>query len=385
VELDLFAVTAPGLEPLVVAELQELGIRADAESGGASWKGDLEGLYAANLHLRVASRVLLRIADFRARTFFELERHAARIPWERYVPPGRPVRLRVSSRKSRLYHERAIEERFLRWIGERLGSVSAEGPGEGEPDENEEEGESEQLFVVRFVRDHCVVSADASGALLHRRGYRQAVAKAPLRETIAAAMLLASGWNRTSPLLDPFCGSGTIPIEAALLARGIAPGLANPDLVPRAYAFQRWAGFDERLWTDVVGRAVSAVRPAADVAIHGSDRDAGAIEAAMANAERAGVANDLSLHVRPLSSIEPPPRNGWLITNPPYGVRVGERDPLRDLYTALGRLARDRFAGWNVAFLSAEPALERQTGLDLREVLRTRNGGIDVRLLAGMA
>src|SRR5690606_37236797 len=175
------------------------------------------------------SRVLVRVATFRARTFAELERRAGRVAWDRWVGAGRAVRLRVTSRKSRLYHTGAIAERIIGQIERVAGPLAHVSTGSASDDEADgAEGRDEQLFIVRFLRDECTISVDTSGELLHRRGYRQALAKAPLRETIAAAMLLASGWDGRSPLVDPFCGSGTIPIEAALLACRIPPGLANP-------------------------------------------------------------------------------------------------------------------------------------------------------------
>jgi putative N6-adenine-specific DNA methylase len=385
--LDLFAVAAPGLEPLLAAELAELGIDAAPEPGGAAWRSTLEDLYAANLRLRTASRVLVRVGEFRARTFFELERHAGKLPWERFVAPGAAVEMRVSCRKSKLYHEGAVAERLLRAVAERVGPLTEARAAKGEEAEEDEAGEAAaQLFVVRFLHDRCTVSADASGERLHRRGYRQALARAPLRETLAAALLQASGWRTESPLLDPMCGSGTIAIEAALRARRIAPGLANEALAPRRYAFERWPGFDAALWRGVVERARAEVLPAAPAAIHGSDRDAGAVEAALANAARAGVAGDISFAQRPLSAAEVPDAAqgpGWLVTNPPYGVRVGEERPLRNLYAALGRLVRERLDGWTLALLSADRRLEAQVGIPLEEVLRTKNGGLSVRVVVG--
>lgn len=379
--LSLFAITAPGLEPLAAAELRALGIGGAAEPGGVAWTGTLEQLYAANLRLRTASRVTVLAAEFRARTFFELERHARKVPWERWVAKGAAVRLRVTSKKSKLYHEGAIAQRVLEAIEHRVGPLASTGVG-GDDEGGEDAGDA-QLFIVRFSRDACTIRADASGALLHLRGYRQALARAPLRETLAAAMLLGSGWDGTTPLADPMCGSGTIPIEGALLARRIAPGLAGPDREPRDYAFTSWPDFDVELWARVVDRAAAQILSAAPVPILGSDRDEGAIAAATANAERAGVAADVDFSVRAVSAIEPPPGPGWMVINPPYGVRVGERDPLRNLYAALGRTLRDRCPGWTLALLSPDPGLERQVGLPLEEVLRTSNGGIPVRLAVG--
>jgi putative N6-adenine-specific DNA methylase len=386
--LALFAVTAPGLEALAAAELRGMGIAGAVEPGGVAWEGTAAHLYEANLRLRTASRVLVRVDEFRAKTFFELERKAARVPWERFVERGGTVRLRVTCRKSRLYHEGAVAERLLTAIEKRAGPLAGTAGERGaDLDDDDAEafdasGDAAQTFVVRFVRDSCTISADASGALLHRRGYRQAVARAPLRETLAAAMLSAAGWTGRTPLLDPMCGAGTLPIEAALLARRIAPGLANAERTPRGFAFLRWPELDADAWAGVVDRARADVLPRAEVPILGSDRDDGAVEAARANAARAGVADDVEFSARALSAVEPPPGAGLIVSNPPYGLRVGEREGLRDLYAALGRLARTRLVGWTVALLSADPRLEGHTGLKFRELLRTNNGGIPVRVVA---
>jgi putative N6-adenine-specific DNA methylase len=371
---------------LVTAELAGLGITATTERGGAAWDGNLADLYTANLRLRTASRVLARVGQFRARTFPELERYAARLPWTEFIAPGRTVQLRVSCHKSRLYHEKAVAERVRGAIEKAVGPLDTAPGGRvaapGTRDE-EDDGEDAQLIVVRFHYDRCTISVDSSGALLHRRGYRQELARAPLRETIAAALLLCSRWPGDAPLVDPFCGSGTIPIEAALIARKIAPGLAHPPEEPRRYAFQEWPGYNAALWTELVAHARAEVRPAAGAPILASDRDAGAIAAATANAARAGVLADLDLAVRPLSALESPAGPGWIVTNPPYGVRVGERAPLRDLYAAIGKVARQHLQGWHLTFLSADRHLERQVGIPLESVLETRNGGIAVRVMQG--
>ncbi len=376
-EMSLFAVTAPGLEALAAAELGRLGVGGEVEAGGVGWRGGVESLCRANLELRTASRVLVRVAEFRARTFFELERHARKVPWERYIAPGRAVKVRASSHKSRLNHQRAVAERVVGAISHRAGAPGGAAGGGGE----EEEGAGEQLVVIRFLHDRATVSMDSSGALLHLRGYRQAVAKAPLRETLAAALLEASGWTATAPLIDPMCGSGTIPIEAALIARRIPPGLATRDRQPRRFAFQEWPELPSGVLSPVVERARESILPAAPAPILGSDRDAGAIEAARSNAERAGVEGEVELTVAAVSALRPPSGPGWLVTNPPYGVRVGESAPLRDLYAALGTLARRELSGWTLAMLSADRRLEAQVGVEWDEVLRTRNGGIPVRVV----
>jgi len=376
--LPAFVVSAPGLERLAAEELAELGIGGRVEPGGVSWDSTPGQLYAANLNLRTATRVLVRVAEFRARSFIELERHARRIAWDRFVGPERPVELRVTCRKSRLYHEGAVAQRVLEAIERRVGQVAAAAPGESE----DAEGTGGQMFIVRFVRDVCTISVDSSGASLHMRGYRQALARAPLRETFAAAMLRGSGWHGQAPLVDPMCGSGTIAIEAALIARGVAPGLAFGG-EPRPFAFRQWAEFDAAEFDRVVAEARQRITGPAGVPIHASDRDAGAIEAARSNAERAGVLDDLELAVAPVSAVEPPAGTGWVVVNPPYGVRVGESGALRNLYAGLGNTLRQRMPGWTLAMLSADPALEAQVGLAFEERFRSNNGGIPVRLIVG--
>lgn len=385
-EYDLFAVTAHGLAGLCATELGQIGVTGRVETGGVSWRGPAASMYQANLHIRTASRVIARVGEFRARGFAELERRAAKLPWQDFLPPGATVVLRVTCRKSKLYHEGAVAERIERVLSDRAG-VTILGTNADDDDTDVDEAVSSsgaQLIIVRFMRDVCTISMDSSGALLHQRGYRQALAKAPLRETIAAALLLASGWRGDSPLIDPLCGSGTIPIEAALLARRIAPGIANAELSPRAFAFESWPGFDRALFDDIVRSARERVRPLR-VVIVAADRDAGAISAARSNAERAGVAGDIEFMRAPLEELTAVAGTGHVVTNPPYGVRVGDRRQLRSLYATLGRVAGTRLPGWTVTLLAADDGLAAATGLPLAEVLATRNGGIPVRLLTTAA
>ncbi|MFL5391979.1 MAG: class I SAM-dependent RNA methyltransferase [Myxococcales bacterium] len=375
--LEAYAATAPGLEPLAARELAALGLAPNAETGGAAFRGPVESIWRANLWLRTASRVVVRVASFRAQAFHELERLARAVPWELYVASGSAVRFRVTSKKSRLYHTGGIAQRFGEAIEHRLGGGIVIGDSRSdEGDEEEVGGSAAQLFVIRVFHDVFTVSADSSGALLHQRGYRKAIGKAPLRETLAAAMLLASDWSGSTPLIDPLCGSGTIPIEAALIARRIAPGAS------RSFAFQAWPSFDGARWEAVRADAAEGVLPTAGVRISGSDRDTGAIQAAVSNAERAGVTADLELTVRAISAIEDcNGGDGLMATNPPYGVRVGEAAGLRDLYARLGQILRAKCPGWRLAMLSANSRLEGELRLPLEERMRTRNGGIPVRLM----
>jgi putative N6-adenine-specific DNA methylase len=376
-QLDVFAVTAPGLEPLCAGELAGLGISPTVQDGGVAWSGDSASMARANLWSRTASRIIVRIAEFRARTFFELERHAKRLPWDRFVAPSSAVTFRVTCRKSKLYHSGAVAERLAESLG-RLVAGARVTPAGSDDDESAAPSAS-QLFIVRVLHDTVTVSADSSGALLHLRGYRQQLAKAPLRETLAAALLLAAEWSGDESLFDPMCGSGTIPIEAARLARRIAPGR------DRDFAFLRWPDADRRMWSSLIEDARSRELPASPVSIGGADRDAGAIRAAQANAERAGVARDIDFAVQAISSMENDDGPGLVASNPPYGVRIGESDGLRNLYAQLGNVFRRSRPGWRIALLSADRALERQLRLPLDERLRTRNGGIPVRVVTAPA
>ena len=369
-----FAITAPGLEELTAAELVALGITPlGSEPGGVSFGGTIGTLYRANLHLRTATRVIARVGEFEARHFADLEKKSKQQPWTDFMMPKRAVKLRVTCKKSKLYHSDAVAERISGAITHALGSA----PIPATPDDDDDDDDA-QLVIARILHDRCTISVDSSGPLLHRRGYRLQTAKAPLRETLAAAMLLGSGWKGDAPLLDPMCGAGTIAIEGAMMARRIAPGSR------REFAFVRWPRFDGALWQRMLEAARERELPRAPAPIVASDRDAGAITAATANAERAGVAADIAFSRHALSAATPPAGPGWIVTNPPYGVRVGDKKALRDLYAQLGNVARRSCAGWTVAMLSASAELERQTGLPLAVALKTRNGGVPVRLVTAV-
>jgi len=365
-----FAVTAPGLETFTAQELGGLQLESVVVPGGVLFKGDLTGLYRANLHLRTASRILARLGNFfHATTFPELQQRLARLPWERFLTPGKPVSIRVTCHKSKLYHSGAVARTVSAALEQRLGAASPLLKADEDSDP------PPQLVVVRLAEDKCTVSVDSSGALLHKRGYRQAVAKAPLRETLAAALLMASGWDLASPLLDPFCGSGTIPIEAALLALGIPPG------IKRRFAFMDWPAYDETLWQSLLAEAPS--RPPEHPILQASDRDAGAIRMAQANAERAGVADVIEFKCQAFSSILPPPQPGWVVTNPPYGLRISEGRDLRNLYAQFGNVLREKCPGWNLSVLCSDPSLLRQVHTRLDTSLALVNGGVRVRLGRG--
>lgn len=371
----LFASCLPGLEGLLAAELAERGLLKPrlrlgppAERGGVAFEGGAAELYRALSRLALAERVLVRHGPFDAPDFAALEKAASLVPWERYLAPGAPLSVRAESRSSRLYHEKGVAERVAKGVALRLKEPPALVPYD--------EAAPGALVYASLEKDRVTLDVDAAGAPLHRRGWRQATAKAPLRETMAAALLRASGWDARAPLLDPFCGSGTIAIEAALKAQGTPPGSF------RRFGAESWPSFEPGVWERERRTARAAGEPPRILA---SDRDAGAVAAAKANAERAGVAALIEFSVRPVSAVEPPPGPGFVVTNPPYGVRVSEGKDLRDLYAAFGRTLRAKAGGWSVTLLTAGAPLARATGLGLEPGVSTLNGGLPVRVWRGRA
>lgn len=373
----LFAVCTPGLEPYLQQELSSLGItshppiRLDThgesqdESGGVEFDASLSDIYRVNLHLRIANRVISRLGEFTANGFDELKKKASRLPWKQYLHPGQQVAMRVTCHKSRLYHSDAVAREVLTAINSTLvrpcQAVKFDEDARPLP----------ALVIIRIVHDVCTISLDTSGASLHRRGYRLETAKAPLRETLAAGLLFASGWNTSSPLIDPFCGSGTIPIEAAMMARKIAPGKN------RRFAFMGWPNYDSGVWQTIYNDSIS--KELADCPpILASDRDEGAIGISEKNADRAGVHTNLDLRCQAFSAIQPTQDKGWIVSNPPYGVRVSQGKDLRNLYSHLGDVLREKCPGWHVSLLCSDQILVGHTKFALLPPLRLVNGGIPV-------
>ena len=360
----LFAVCAPGLEPVLLEEIRALGLPGRALAGGVEVEGGLPEAMRLNLWLRTASRVLIRAGEpFRATAFAELLRKASAIPWERFVRKGGRAAFRVTCHKSRLYHSDAVAERLHAALEARAGFAVPR------VEAAEEAPADAQLFVARFERDVCTVSLDSSGVLLHQRGWRGPQGKAPLRETLAAALLLGAGFLGDEPFCDPLCGSGTIAIEAALIAMRRAPGIA------RAFAFQRWREHSARQWEHLVIEARKRERALA-VRIEASDQDAGAVAATRENATRAGVT--LETAQRRLSDLPADSGPGLLACNPPYGVRLG--GDARALLRELGEAGRRRPL-WRLALIVAKELSPSAARLGLDALLHTRSGGIPVEIL----
>jgi putative N6-adenine-specific DNA methylase len=359
-DLEIFLSTAPGLEAVLAEEAKEKRLRdAKPVPGGVTCKGGWPAVWRANLELRGASRVLVRIGKFRAAHLSELDKRARTIAWNEVLRPGVPFRVEATCRRSRIYHSGAAAERIERAIGERLGAPHA-------PD-------AEVSIMVRIECDLCTLSVDTSGELLHKRGFKEAVGKAPMRESMAALFLRQCGYDGGEPVLDPMCGSGTFVIEAAEIAAGLRPGRA------RRFAFEKLASFDEAAWLEMQG---AGGRARTGFRFYGSDRDAGAIRLSRANALRAGVAgltHFSELSIRDLVAPEGPP--GLVIVNPPYGGRIGDKTRLKTLYRTLGATLLARFSGWRVGIVTSEAALAHATGLPLKPAgPPVAHGGLRVTL-----
>lgn len=374
---EIFVVSQPGLENVTALELLDMGMAGRLEQGGISFRGGLPEIYRVNLWSRSAVRVLVRIGRFRLTRLSEVIERFQRYPWEIYgaADPGRGVRVRVTTRKSRLYHTGAVAERVLEGIRRRVGRRSM-------PEAIGRDGGQDMLVVVRIVRDWCVASVDSSGLPLYMRGYRKRGVRAPIRENLAASLILLSGWEPGRPLFDPFCGSGTIPVEAALMEAGIPPG------INRDFAFMRWKNFDPVLWKalEYGGRHGEAGEArGAETNIYAADRDERAVETARMNAEVAGVSGMIEFREMRFGPEVLPPcrRPGWIVTNPPYGKRVHGRGQ-RGVYSAIGRALVRNFSAWSITCLapSALKELPCRRSVCLGSFL---NGGVRVRVLESRA
>ncbi|TMV82518.1 class I SAM-dependent RNA methyltransferase, partial [Thioclava sp. BHET1] len=298
-DLEIFLVATPGLEAPLLAEARALGFAsAVAIPGGVTVTGGWPEVWRANLMLRGASRVLVRIGAFRVMHLAQLDKRARRFPWAETLRPDVPLKVEVSCKASRIYHAKAAQQRIETALTESLGvPLSAE---------------AELKLKVRIEDDLCTFSLDSSGEPLHRREHKEFVGKAPMRENLAALLLAQCGYTGTEPVVDPMCGSGTFVIEAAEIARGLAPGRS------RRFAFEDLASFDAKAWAKM--KAALPAPKGTDLRFYGSDRDTGAVRGASANAARAGVSEHTQFTHAAISDLqrpEGPP--GLVIINPPYG------------------------------------------------------------------
>lgn len=374
-EHSLFAVTAPGLEPLAAAQLTGLGFRqVQPLPGGVACSHRLDGLYGANLWLRSAGRVLLRLKDFRVHTWEDLPRQAAAIPWEVWLKPGAPLKVLVSLKASNLKHSGRVAEEILAAASARL-----EGLGLAPPTAAPPQASDPAMVMVRGHERRASISLDSSGAHLHRRGYRLDPGQAPLREDLAAALLLLCGYDGGQALLDPMCGSGTLAMEAGLLARRLPPGLG------REFAFQAWPCHRAATWEYLLKTAQKQALPAPPLPIHGRDIQAKALVSAAANARRAGLEGDLILERADFFEAPPPPGPpGLVVVNPPFGKRLGSVRQARAFAQDLGRKLKSDYSGWRVGVVLYRPEWEELLGLRPLARLVAPHGGLTVTMLCGL-
>lgn len=361
-DFEIFLATAPGLEAVLCAEVKANGFRAPkAVPGGVRIEGRWHDVWRANLVIRGASRILARLDSFRVTHLADLDKRARKLPWGDVLRLDVPFRVEASCKRSRIYHSGAAAERIETAIRETLGAPASP--------------EAEVCIAARLENDVCTISVDTSGELLHKRGFKEAVAKAPMRENLAALFLRQCGYVGSEPVADPMCGSGTFVIEAAEIAAGLKPGRA------RHFAFEQLANFDEAKWRSLRdAKSASAATPVAR--FFGSDRDANAIAMSRANAERAGVADITEFHqhtVSELAAPDGPP--GLVIVNPPYGARIGDKKQLHPLYRSLGQTLLNKFPGWRVGLVTSEASLAKATGLPfLPPDAPVSHGGLRVTL-----
>jgi 23S rRNA (guanine2445-N2)-methyltransferase / 23S rRNA (guanine2069-N7)-methyltransferase len=379
--MNLFATTARGMEDLLAAELHDCGAEGvETIRAGVAFHGPLAVAYRACLWSRVASRVLLPLASFRAATPQALYDRVRRIHWHEHLGPKQTLAVDCTSSESQIDHSHfgalKTKDAIVDQIRDKAGtrpSIDVRRP--------------DVRVNVYLYRDEATVSIDLSGDSLHRRGYREARGVAPLKENVAAAMLLLAGWPQLAragaPFVDPMCGSGTLPIEAALIAADIAPGALRSH-----YGFLGWRGHDAALWKRLQQEARDGVvRDKKQLPrILGYDDSARAIEAALANVERAGLRGTVHIEKRAWSRCEAPPgiegeTRGLLAANPPYGTRLGDAKELVALYAELGDVLRHRFLGWKAMILTGNARLAKSIGLrpSRRHILY--NGAIECRLL----
>ena len=342
VKFEIFLAAPPGLEETLAAEISRKGFRQPkVVPGGVVTTGGWPDVWRANLWLRGASKVLARIDQFRAVHFAQLDERARAADWNSLLRKDVAFRVEASCAASKLWHSGAVAQRVATAIQESVGAREAD--------------DAPVVIRARMEKDLCTLSVDTSGDLLHKRGFKQAVNPAPMRETMAALFLMQCGYDGTETLLDPMCGAGTFVIEGAEMAARLNPGRA------RDFAFENLKNFDAEAWARMRAVARAGME---GVACLGFDRDAGAIAMSIANAERAGVSAGTRFAQGTISDLQRPDgAPGLIIVNPPYGSRIGDRKSLGPLYRALGQVLMSRFAGWRVGLVAAEPALARETRL----------------------
>ena len=367
--LSCFAAVPRGAEDLAATELAALGINnAKPGRGGVAFHTDRSGLYRANLWLRTASRLLVQLAVFPCSSQSELYAGVFAIAWQGLITPEMTLAVDCSLRDSVLTHSGFVALKTKDAIVDRIREACGSRP-------NVDTTSPDVRINVHLHRNICTISLDSSGDSLDRRGYRLERNEAPMRETLAAAVVALTGWDGTIPLADPMCGSGTIPVEAALMAAHIPPGLQ------RQFGFQRWLDFDSELWESICADAESGIRRLPVGLITGYDLDNRALLLAGRNSAKAGLEGQIHFFHAALQEFRPEGDKGVVIINPPYGKRLGEEDDLRELYCQIGDIMKKYCRGWTGYVLTGNLELAKYIGLKASRRYVLFNGAIECRLL----
>ncbi|HHW00139.1 MAG TPA: class I SAM-dependent RNA methyltransferase [Clostridiaceae bacterium] len=361
-KIQLIATSAFGIEAVVGRELKWLGYDDQfVENGKVTFAGDELAICRTNLWLRTADRVLLKMGEFKAVTFEELFEKTKALPWAEWIPENAEFPVEGKSVDSQLASVPDCQAIVKKAIVESMKKKYKR-------DWFEEKGPLYRI-EVSLLKDMATLTIDTSGAGLHKRGYRKLVGNAPLKETLASAMLLISRWKDSRVLLDPFCGSGTIPIEAALIAKNIAPGLN------RSFAAEEWGIIPKELWSRAREEAKDAVRNDIELNIQGSDIDEEAISLARYHAKQAGVDKFIHLQRRDVADISSKHKYGFIICNPPYGERIGENREVEKLYRLMGNVFK-KFDTWSFYIITSHPEFERLFGRKADKKRKLYNGRI---------
>lgn len=365
-----FATVAHGLEAIAAQELEKLGAKEiKPDFSGVHFTGDKALLYRVNLWARTIFRVLVPIAELDCENAEQLYREVQTIDWADYLTPAQTLAVNCTGGNRNLNHTHFTALQIKNAIVDqqekqfrRRSDVDINNP--------------DLLVNAHIYQNRCVLSLDSSGASLHRRGYRPAMGLAPLKETLAAALLVMAEWEPNIPFLDPLSGSGILPIEAALKSLNIAPGLYR-----QSFAFQAWQDFDQSLWQNLVQEAKQSRLQELPAPIFASDLDGNIVKQAINNLRFCGLENKVQLAQKNLSEIQAPADQGIIICNPPYGKRIGNTEELGQLYKLLGDIFKQRFKGWTAYILSGNKELSKKVGLRTARRFPVNNGGIECTLL----
>lgn len=361
-KLQLIATSAFGIEAVVGRELLKLGYADQSvENGKVTFAGDEAAICKTNLWLRSADRVLLKVGEFRALSFEELFEQTKALPWDEWIPADAEFPVEGKSIDSKLFSVPDCQAIVKKAVVEKLKQKYRK--------EWFEETGPKYKIEVALLKDMATLTIDTSGAGLHKRGYRKLISGAPLKETMAAALIMVSRWNPDRVLIDPFCGSGTIPVEAALIGRNIAPGLH------REFAAEAWARIPKNLWSQAREEARDVMKPDRELRIHGSDIDEEAISLARYHAKQAGVDSAVHLQRMDMADISSRFKYGFIICNPPYGERLGEMKEVERLYQRMGQTFK-KLDTWSFYILTSHPQFEKLFGRSADKKRKLYNGRI---------